>query len=175
MTWAKGIEQSFTDLLSSNRATHLFPPMKYPQRKFIHDIAQKYKLRSESLDEEPFRSVLIAKKAESDVPTPSLSDAWISTFKQARSATPSQAPKRTILTQVKSAPLNTSLSAAAAASTTATPLPSRPDVNCLYLEACFGHDEESLRDIIRPCAQGLPFELLWVVSKTRKWPECISG
>lgn len=155
MNWAKHIEQTFNEFVASSRATHLFSPMKYPQRKFIHEVAQKYKLRSESLDEEPFRSVLISKKSDSAAPKPSLNDAWISTFKQSGTTTPTLPAKRTLLTQAqKPAPVPQPTT------------PARPDVNSLYLEACFGYDAESLRDLIRPAMSGLDFELHWVVSRT---------
>lgn len=153
MTWAKHIEQTFLEFVASSRATHLFSPMKYPQRKFIHEVAQKFKLRSESLDEEPFRSVLIAKKADSAAPKPSLSEAWVSTFKQSGASTPTLPAKRTLLTQPQKP----------VAPTQPTP-PARPDVNSLYLEACFGYDAESLKEVIRPAMSGLDFELHWVVS-----------
>lgn len=155
MTLAKHIEQTFIEFFNSSRATHLFSPMKYPQRKFIHEIATKFKMRSESLDEEPFRSVLISKKADSALPKPSLSEAWVSTFKSSGTTTPTLTAKRTLLTQPQKV----------APPTAASAPPARPDVNSLYLEACFGYDAESLQDIIRPAMSGLDFELHWVVSE----------
>jgi transcriptional repressor NF-X1 len=155
-TWAKHIEQTFTEFMNSSRATHLFSPMKYPQRKFIHEIAQKFKLRSESLDEEPFRSVMLSKKQDSCTPKPTLSEAWLEKYKQSGTTAPTLLPaKRTLLTQQPQ-------KSATAVAQASVPSPARQDVNCLYLEACFGYDAQTLQDTIRPSMSGLDFQLLWV-------------
>lgn len=44
--------------LKPNKSLH-FPPMSKPQRTFIHELAEVYKLYSESQDKEPLRSVFI--------------------------------------------------------------------------------------------------------------------
>ena len=147
-TWAKNIEQIFIEFIGSSRATHLFQPMKFPQRKFIHDLAEKFKLRSESLDEEPFRSVLIARKPESTAPKPSLSEAWVAQYKATH---PVAVPvKKALVTQAPAAPQ-----------------PPKQELNCLYLEACFGHDEQSLKEAIAPTMQGMRFDVRWIVSAQR--------
>lgn len=118
--------------------------MKYPQRKFIHDLAEKFKLRSESLDEEPFRSVLIARKLETAAPKPSLSEAWLSQYKATHPVLP--AARKTLVTQ---APV--------------VPQPPKQELNCIYLEACFGYDEQSLKEAIAPTMQGMRFDVRWIV------------
>lgn len=118
--------------------------MKYPQRKFIHDLAEPFKLRSESLDEEPFRSVLIARKPETATPKPSLSEAWLAHYKATHPTIPSV--KKSFATQAPAmvhAP--------------------KQELNCLYLEACFGYDEQSLKEAVAPSMQGLRFDARWIV------------
>lgn len=143
--WAKNIEQIITEFIGSPRATHLFQPMKYLQRKFVHDLAEKFKLRSESLDEEPFRSVLIARKPESAAPKPSLSEAWLANYKASHPTISSGGKK------------------AASAHPAAAPQVSKQELNCLYLEACFGYDEQSLKEAIAPAMGGAFFDVRWIV------------
>jgi hypothetical protein len=87
------------------------------------------------LDEEPFRSVLVARKSDSAAPKPSLSEAWVQQYKS--SSTAPTAKKQTLATQPASA---------------ITPSPQvqqrKQEINALYLEACFGYDEQSLKDVI---------------------------
>ncbi|KAG0363460.1 FKBP12-associated protein [Mortierella sp. AD032] len=44
------------------------PPMKGPHRKFLHELGAHYNLTSESVDMEPYRSVILLKAANSSVP-----------------------------------------------------------------------------------------------------------
>ncbi|GEQ72001.1 hypothetical protein JCM33374_g5687 [Metschnikowia sp. JCM 33374] len=68
-TWCSKYESEIRDFLSNyqdyinagikpKKSLHL-PPMTSPQRKFIHELAQAYKLYSESQDKEPLRSVFL--------------------------------------------------------------------------------------------------------------------
>ena len=143
LAWGKSIEQIFIDFEGSSKATYMFPAMKHPQRRYVHEVAEKFKMRSESLDEEPFRSVLVARKAESTVPKPLLSGVWAQQYKINH---PTIVPgKKAILTQA--AP--------------PAPMPSKQEVNSLYLEACFGYDEEALREVLAPYMLGMAFKLHW--------------
>ena len=151
--WCRNIEAIFLDFMkTTHRATHLFNAMKYPQRKFVHEMAEKFKLRSESLDEEPFRSVLIARKADSATPKPLLSEAWLQQYKLAHPAVSSQ-PKKTLATPSAAAP--------APAAPVQRP---KQELNCLYLESCFGYDEQILKEAIAPSMQSMPFSVRWLVS-----------
>ncbi|KAF9134220.1 FKBP12-associated protein [Mortierella sp. 14UC] len=49
------------------RTLHL-PPMKGPHRKFIHELVAHYNLASESVDMEPYRSVILRKTPNTSVP-----------------------------------------------------------------------------------------------------------
>lgn len=149
-TWCRGIEQVFLDFIKSTRATHMFPAMKHPQRKFVHEVAEKFKLRSESLDEEPFRSVLVARKAESAAPKPSLTEAWLAHVKPNHSST-TAGPKRALVTQTPP-PL------------AAAPSAPKQEINALYLEQCFGYDEQSLKEALVPYLPGIYLQLRWIVS-----------
>lgn len=149
LAWAKQIEQVLTDLLTSTRTTHMFPAMKQPQRQFVHDVAENYHLRAESLDEEPFRSVLVTKKGDSAAPRPSLTEAWAAQYR----AEHAPAGKRTLA--------STTLTA----STVPAVPPPKQELNSLYIEQCFGYDEQSLKEVLTPFLQGLYFELKWLVSR----------
>ncbi|KAJ3113658.1 hypothetical protein HDU96_003097 [Phlyctochytrium bullatum] len=53
----KLVEDVFAEMISKKKKIHMFPPMKSPQRKFIHDLAAFYGIETESMDPEPRRSV----------------------------------------------------------------------------------------------------------------------
>merc|ERR1712093_81542 len=148
-TWCKGIEQLLLDFIKSPRATHMFPAMKMPQRKFVHEVAEKFKLRSESLDEEPFRSVLVARKSDSAAPKPSITEAWLAHVKPNHTAA-SAAPKRALVVQNP------------APAVSSTP---KQEINALYLEQCFGYDEQTLKEALAPYMQGMYFRLRWMTDE----------
>lgn len=54
------METTLTEFVKSDSkpALHL-PVMKHPQRQFTHELAELFDLRSESLDEEPRRRLVI--------------------------------------------------------------------------------------------------------------------
>jgi R3H domain len=55
-SFAKGVEKMLNEFVeATTKQTAMLPPMKWSQRKFAHELAEKYNLRSESLDEEPNR------------------------------------------------------------------------------------------------------------------------
>jgi transcriptional repressor NF-X1 len=65
--WAMGVEVTLGKLVETSKAngtgkgSHLFPPMRWQQRQFVHEVAERYGLESESLDAEPNRRcVLVA-------------------------------------------------------------------------------------------------------------------
>ncbi|CAG8711686.1 18869_t:CDS:10 [Dentiscutata erythropus] len=75
--WAKNIESTLGDfILKSDKPTLNLTPMKAPHRGFIHGLCAHYSLKSESVDVEPFRSVIIKKKADSAIPLVLLSQAF---------------------------------------------------------------------------------------------------
>ncbi|CDK29442.1 unnamed protein product [Kuraishia capsulata CBS 1993] len=81
--WAQGIEQVLRDLVSGNlmRETYSFKPMQRIQRQFVHEMAEAYKLDSESQDPEPKRNVFVRIKSDSHVPSMSLEEALVITEK----------------------------------------------------------------------------------------------
>ncbi|CAG8480945.1 11485_t:CDS:10 [Cetraspora pellucida] len=75
--WAKNIESTLGDfILKSDKSTLNLTPMKASHRGFIHGLSAHYSLKSESVDVEPFRSVIIKKKADSAIPLVLLSQAF---------------------------------------------------------------------------------------------------
>ncbi|KAG7882064.1 hypothetical protein KL905_000441 [Ogataea polymorpha] len=75
--WCESIEQILQKLVSRElgRQTYHFRPMKKLQRKFIHELAETYKLYSESQDPEPKRSVFVRLQASSRLPKIGLKEA----------------------------------------------------------------------------------------------------
>ncbi|KAI1314917.1 FKBP12-associated protein [Mortierella claussenii] len=70
------IEKRLSDWVSDPSAQSLnLPPMKGHHRKFIHELAGHYSVTSESVDVEPYRSVILHKKLNIAVPDPLASQA----------------------------------------------------------------------------------------------------
>ncbi|GAA5977262.1 hypothetical protein JCM10908_004913 [Rhodotorula pacifica] len=133
--WAQLIEQQLVEFVKSDKPSLHLPVMKRPQREFVHNLTDYYDLRSESLDEEPRRSVVCHRTSTTGLPSPTLAEALAASRKTA------------------SASLNLGSLRRA--------LPERPPNNALYLEMVLGYDEASLSDILRPHTRGLDFTLTW--------------
>lgn len=103
----------------------------------MHHLTDFYDLRSESLDEEPRRSVVCHRTSTTGLPTPTLAEALAASRKTASASLSLGSLRRA--------------------------LPERPPNNALYLEMVLGYDEASLSDILRPHTRGLDFTLTWVV------------
>ncbi|RUP45771.1 hypothetical protein BC936DRAFT_147757 [Jimgerdemannia flammicorona] len=67
-SWAKGIESMLNEFVADTQKHTLnMSPMKGPNRKFVHEICAHYNLATESVDVEPYRSVIVRKKQDSSV------------------------------------------------------------------------------------------------------------
>ena len=53
--WCADVEKTLQAFLVADKLTHLFPPMKWVQRKFTHELVELYGMKGESLDAEPHR------------------------------------------------------------------------------------------------------------------------
>ncbi|KAI5969309.1 FAP1 [Candida margitis] len=60
--------------IESPKKSYHFPPMTSPQRQFIHELAQSFKLYTESQDQEPKRSVFIVITRLTFVPASTIQD-----------------------------------------------------------------------------------------------------
>ncbi|KAH8549344.1 hypothetical protein BGW37DRAFT_535178 [Umbelopsis sp. PMI_123] len=61
-TWCRGIVAQLDEFVQDDKRRNLnFKPMKTPQRKFIHEMCEVYGLKSEGVDPEPYRSVIVSK------------------------------------------------------------------------------------------------------------------
>ncbi|KAH9918761.1 uncharacterized protein BXZ73DRAFT_52831 [Epithele typhae] len=69
------VEKTFADFLSSDKKSHLLPHMPEQKRKFVHDLATAYRLDTQMVDQEPYRSVQLLRRLDSRVPAPLLSAA----------------------------------------------------------------------------------------------------
>ena len=58
--WCIEQEAVLASFIASGKATHLFPAMKQPQRTFIHEVAELWNIKAESLDAEPHRRWVMA-------------------------------------------------------------------------------------------------------------------
>lgn len=103
----------------------------------IHELTDHFQLRSESLDEEPRRSVVCHRTPTTGIPTPTLAEA--------------------LAASRKSASMTLNLGSLRRA------LPDKKPNNALYLEGVLGYDEEMLTEILVPHMRGLKFILTWVV------------
>ncbi|BGP33688.1 FKBP12-associated protein [Rhodotorula toruloides] len=137
--WAQQIESQLVEFVQGDKPSLHFPVMKRPQRVFIHELTDHYDLRSESLDEEPRRSVVAHRTSTTGIPSPTLAEALAATKKPA-SATLSLGSLRRAL-------------------------PEKRKENAIYLEGVLGYDEEMLSDILRPHMRGLSFTLTWVTDE----------
>ncbi|KDN53167.1 hypothetical protein K437DRAFT_242616 [Tilletiaria anomala UBC 951] len=144
---AEQVEQLLTDFIKSPRHGTILPVANKEVRQFTHELATCYGLASESVDEEPRRSVMLRRGgggSASALPTRSLNDAWKE--KAAESALLSTSAARraqsVTLTQLRRQP-----SAGVSAPASATPLSSW---NSFILEGVFGQDEASLRAVLSP-------------------------
>lgn len=131
------MEASLIEFVRGDKPALHLPIMKHPQRQFTHELAELFDLRSESLDEEPRRSVIVHRQSNSGIPTPTLAEA---------------ASKRSTANVLTFTSLR-------------KPIAERTPNNALLLEGVLGYDEEMLRDILRPLLRGLVFGVRWIVSR----------
>lgn len=71
----KNKPRSIVDSLNSLLPSHHFKPMKSIQRRFIHELAESWKLKSQAQDPEPKRSVFVKVNPESTIPNINLETA----------------------------------------------------------------------------------------------------
>lgn len=70
LRWATQVETSIQSLVQTarnsgaSRRVHQFQPMKYEQRKFLHELAGFYGCETQSYDEEPVRSITVVAKPD---------------------------------------------------------------------------------------------------------------
>ena len=124
---------------NDNKPSLHFPVMKRPQRAFVHELTDYFDIRSESLDEEPRRSVVVHRQSNTGIPEPSLAEYHAAQRKNAISS---------------STTLNLGSLRKA--------LPERKAPNAILLEQVLGLDESMLRDVLRPLMRGLIFAVTWV-------------
>lgn len=75
LDFVRKVEAKFESILKTKSKTTFMPPMKEKQRWLCHELASNhYKLESESLDKEPYRSVYIHLTAAARLPRPLLSE-----------------------------------------------------------------------------------------------------
>ncbi|GAA5838784.1 hypothetical protein JCM9279_003861 [Rhodotorula babjevae] len=137
--WSTGIEAQLVEFVKGDKPSLHFPVMKRPQRQFIHELTDHFQLRSESLDEEPRRSVVCHRTPTTGIPTPTLAEA--------------------LAASRKSASMTLNLGSLRRA------LPDKKPNNALYLEGVLGYDEEMLTEILVPHMRGLKFILTWVTDE----------
>ncbi|GAA5864129.1 hypothetical protein JCM3774_006390 [Rhodotorula dairenensis] len=137
--WGQLIEQQLIEFVKSDKPSLHLPVMKRPQREFVHNLTDFYDLRSESLDEEPRRSVVCHRTSTTGLPSPTLAEALAASRKTATASLSLGSLRRA--------------------------LPERSPNNALYLEMVLGYDEASLSDILRPHTRGLDFTLTWVTDE----------
>ncbi|XP_076819243.1 transcriptional repressor NF-X1-like isoform X1 [Clavelina lepadiformis] len=87
--------------LSSSKQSHPFPIMKREKRQVVHELAEAFKCKSESQDDEPSRNVVVtATKGVSKQPSPLLSDVVLEKSTVERSFSPAR-PTGRLLSSMK--------------------------------------------------------------------------
>ncbi|SPO28619.1 related to Shuttle craft protein [Ustilago trichophora] len=140
------VEATLNDFIRSPRAGMILPPANKFQRKFTHELAAVYKLASESVDQEPRRSVSIRRKQDSRIPQPLITEA----FAAARASLMSSQQHQQ--SQSKSVGL-----AQLQRPSGETPKP----LNAIFLPGVFGHDQNSLRTLLQPVLRTINFSVTW--------------
>jgi transcriptional repressor NF-X1 len=117
----------------------------------VHGLAEHFDLRSESLDEEPHRSIVIHRTSTSCIPSPTLTEALLALKKNGGSVLNLGSLRKVV--------------------------PERMPNNALLLDAVGGYDREGLQAIVSPWMRGLSFKLDWVVgfSSSSPAPHSISN
>ncbi|SJX64040.1 related to Shuttle craft protein [Sporisorium reilianum f. sp. reilianum] len=144
------VEATLNDFIRSPRAGMILAPANKFQRKFTHELASVYKLATESVDQEPRRSVSIRRKQDSRIPKPLMTEA----FAAARASLMSsqQQQQQQSQSQGKSIGL-----AQLQRSSTEAPKP----LNAIFLPGVFGHDQDSLRSLLQPVLRTINFSVTW--------------
>lgn len=149
--YADEVESTLIDFIRSSRHGLILPPANRAQRQFTHELADAFKLVSESVDAEPRRSVSVRRRQESKVPHPLLSEAH-----------------RTYRAEGQGSSALGQLRRPGPSSTTtedgvAVARENRFPLNAVLLEGVFGHDEASLRAILQPLLRTAgTLQLRWV-------------
>lgn len=127
------------DFIRSPMTAKVLAPSKQELRKFIHEYANEYfHLMTESLDQEPRRSVSIRRSKESKVPTTLLSEAWEKAKNELNNSSVS-------LGQMKRGTNLNSTNNPNPSSSTSGTFVELPKFNSILLEQVFGYELESLK------------------------------
>ncbi|KAL1921835.1 uncharacterized protein VTP21DRAFT_10477 [Calcarisporiella thermophila] len=151
LEWVKRIENMLADFLlhQPQKPVLNLPPMKGPQRKFIHELCAHYRLQTESVDVDPYRSVVVRKRSDSIIPSVLLSQAAFSTTRK-RSSSSTLA----------------STEAAGGEILDLKSLSGKPPVNALYLaDLAFGITQDELTHKLAPAFTregGVKYSIRWV-------------
>ncbi|SPO46872.1 related to Shuttle craft protein [Moesziomyces antarcticus] len=144
------LEATLNDFIRSPRAGMILPPANKFQRAFTHELAAVYKLASESVDQEPRRSVSIRRKQDSRIPKPLLTEA----FASARATLMSNQH------QQSSSHLQSGKSVGLAQLQRPSAEAPKP-LNAVFLPGVFGHDQDSLRSLLQPVLRTINFVVTW--------------
>ncbi|KAJ6571772.1 hypothetical protein B0H19DRAFT_1231452 [Mycena capillaripes] len=69
------VEKVFADFVAGEKKMQVLPHMPPDCRKFVHDVANVYRMDMQMVDQEPHRSVQLLRRFDTKVPTPLLSAA----------------------------------------------------------------------------------------------------
>ncbi|KAG5648925.1 hypothetical protein DXG03_000274 [Asterophora parasitica] len=67
------VERAFEEFVNSEKKTQVLPHMPPERRKFVHDLAAIYRMDTQMVDEEPYRSVRLLRRLDTRIPSPLLS------------------------------------------------------------------------------------------------------
>ncbi|KAI0042826.1 hypothetical protein FA95DRAFT_1499565 [Auriscalpium vulgare] len=73
------VEKTFADFATSDKKVQVLPHMPEARRKFVHDLAAVYRMDTQMVDQEPYRSVQLIRRIDTRIPSPLLSASLPST------------------------------------------------------------------------------------------------
>ncbi|KAJ8701561.1 FKBP12-associated protein [Pleurotus ostreatus] len=67
------VERTFTDFVNGEKKNQVLPHMPVERRQFVHDLAALYRIDTQMIDQEPYRSVQLLRRVDTRIPAITLS------------------------------------------------------------------------------------------------------
>ncbi|KAG9218190.1 hypothetical protein CCMSSC00406_0010216 [Pleurotus cornucopiae] len=67
------VERTFADFVNGEKKNQVLPHMPVERRQFVHDLAALYRIDTQMVDQEPYRSVQLLRRVDTRIPAITLS------------------------------------------------------------------------------------------------------
>ncbi|KAL4256264.1 NFX1 family protein [Pleurotus pulmonarius] len=67
------VERTFADFVNGEKKNQVLPHMPVERRQFVHDLAALYRIDTQMVDQEPYRSVQLLRRVDTRIPATTLS------------------------------------------------------------------------------------------------------